>query len=339
MALEPRLAAYIAARMPQAAEVAVHDLSRISGGASRETYRFRLTWQEGGVARERKLILRRDPPASLIDTERRIEFEAYRAFAGSAVPVPEMLWLEEGTDALDHPFFIAEEIAGYQASPMLLFGPPYVSTRAQLGQRKWTILGEIAKADAAALGLTQVMPPVAADACWDRELSYWEKVLDDDEAEPLPITRAAIRWLRANPPPPAQKVGVVHGDFRTGNFLYDEAGGVHGILDWEMCHLGDPLEDLGWSFNPVWSFGQGMAGGLLPRAEAIAVWEQASGLKADPAALHWWELFNCVKGQAIWISSARVFLDGGNREPITVYPPWALQNAQDRATLQVMGRL
>lgn len=337
--LEPRLAAYIAGRMPEAADVAVADLTRISGGASRETYRFRLSWTEAGEARERKLILRRDPPASLIDTERRIEFEAYRAFRGSAVPVPEMLWLEEADEALDHPFFIAEEIAGFQASPQLLFAPPYASTLRKLGERKWTILGEIAKADAQEVGLVGVMAAVEPSGCWDHELSYWEKVLDDDEAEPLPITRAAIRWLRANPPPPAQKVGVVHGDFRTGNFLYDEAGGIHGILDWEMAHLGDPLEDLGWSLNPVWSFGAGLAGGLLPREQAIAVWERSSGLKADPVALHWWELFNCVKGQAIWISSARAWLDGGNREPIMVYPPWALQNAQDRATLQVMGRL
>ena len=337
--LQPRLAAYIAARMPAAGDVAVHDLARISGGASRETYRFRLTWSDGGVARERRLILRRDPPASLIDTERRIEFEAYRAFSGSAVPVPEMLWLEEGSEALGHPFFVAEEIVGYQATPNALFAPPYVETRARLGARKWSILGEIARADPTLLGLDAVMTPVAPEACWDRELSYWEAVLDADQAEPLPVARAAIRWLRAHPPPPAQKVGVVHGDFRTGNFLYDDAGGVHGVLDWEMAHLGDPLEDLGWSLNPVWSFGQGLAGGLLPRQEAVSIWERASGLSADPTALHWWELFNCVKGQAIWISSARVFLDGGNREPITVYPSWALQNAQDRATLQVMGRL
>jgi aminoglycoside phosphotransferase (APT) family kinase protein len=339
MALEPRLAAYIATRMPNASDIAVEDLSRISGGASRETYRFRLIWTQDGARQDRKLILRRDPPASLIDTERRIEFEAYRAFRGSAVPVPEMLWLEEESQALDHPFFIAEEIAGFQASPQLLFGPPYAETRDKLGERKWTILAEIAKADPDANGLAEVMPAVAADACWDRELSYWEGVLDDDEAQPLPIIRAAIRWLRANPPPPAQKVGVVHGDYRTGNFLYDEAGGIHGILDWEMAHLGDPLEDLGWSLNPVWSFGTGIAGGLLPRAEAVAIWERASGLKADPAALHWWELFNCVKGQAIWVSSARAWLDGGNREPIMVYPPWALLNAQDRAALKVMGRL
>jgi aminoglycoside phosphotransferase (APT) family kinase protein len=339
MALEPRLAAYIATRMPQACDVAVEGLSRISGGASRETYRFRLSWTEGGQTRERKLILRRDPPASLIDTERRIEFEAYRAFRGSAVPVPEMLWLEEEDAALDHPFFIAEEIAGFEASPQLLRGPPYIDTLAKLAERKWSILAEIAKADPAVVGLAEVMPAVAADACWDRELSYWEGVLDEDQSEPLPIIRAAIRWLRANPPPAAQKVGVVHGDYRTGNFLYDQAGGIHGILDWEMAHLGDPLEDLGWSLNPVWSFGTGLAGGLISRDEAIAIWERASGLKADPAALHWWELFNCVKGQAIWVSSARAWLDGGNREPIMVYPPWALLNAQDRAALKVMGRL
>lgn len=338
--LEPRLTAYIAARMPGAQAVAVHALSRISGGASRETYRFLLTWIDpGGVACERKLILRRDPPASLIDTERRIEFEAYRAFHGSAVPVPEMLWLEEADAALDHPFFIAEEIAGFQASPQMLLAGGYEAVLPALGERKWTILGEIAKADPEALGLTKVMQPVALDACWRRELDYWENVLDSDEAEPLPITRAAIRWLRANPPPPAQKLAVVHGDYRTGNFLYDDKGVIHGVLDWEMAHLGDPLEDLGWSFNPVWSFGREAKGGLLPRGPAIAIWERASGLKADPDALYWWELFNCVKGQAIWISSARAFLDGGNREPIMVYPPWALQNAQDRATLKVMGRL
>ncbi|MFZ3006415.1 MAG: phosphotransferase family protein [Phenylobacterium sp.] len=337
--LEPRIAAYISAQMPDATDVAVRDLSRISGGASRETYRFVGSWTQGGQARERKLILRRDPPASLIDTERRIEFEAYRAFHGTSVPAPEMLWLEEGDGPLDHPFFIAEEIAGFQAGPGLLWADPYLDTHARLAERKWTILGEIAKADPVANGLANVMPAVAADACWNRELTYWEEVLNDDEAEPLPIIRAAIRWLRANPPPPAQKVGVVHGDYRTGNFLYDMQGEIHGILDWEMAHLGDPLEDLGWSLNPIWTFGRGLAGGLVPDAEAVAIWERASGLRADPAALHWWTLFNCVKGQAIWVSSARAWLDGGNREPIMVYPAWAMTNAQDRATLQVMGRL
>jgi aminoglycoside phosphotransferase (APT) family kinase protein len=338
--LAPRVAAYIAARMPGAADVAVHDMERIAGGASRETYRFRAAWSEDGRPRERRLILRRDPPASLIDTERRIEFAAYRAFHGSAVPVPEMLWLEEDASHLGAPFFVAEEVAGFQASPQVLFSGAYDAVLPRLAERKWTVLGEIARADPEALGLTQVMGPPAPDQCWRKELGYWEGVLDRDEAEPLPIARAAIRWLKANPPPPAQKISVVHGDYRTGNFLYDAEGQIHAVLDWEMAHLGDPLEDLAWGLNPVWCFGRGeLAGGLCDKAHAIRTWERASGLEADPAALHWWTLFNCVKGQAIWVGSARAFIDGGNREPIMVYPAWWLMNAQDRAILKVMGKL
>jgi len=337
--LEPRLAAYIAQRMPQARDVAVAGLERISGGASRETYRFRLAWRDAEGPHERRLILRRDPPASLIDTERRVEFAAYRAFAGSAVPVPEMLWLEESAGPLDHPFFIAEELVGFEASPAALLSGAYDAALPRIAQRKWTILGEIARADPAALGLVAVLEAPPLDACWRRELDHWEAVLDRTEAEPLPIARAAIRWLRAHPPPPAQKLSLVHGDYRTGNFLFDAEGEIHGVLDWEMAHLGDPLEDLAWSLNPVWRFGRALAGGLAEADEAVAIWRRASGLRADPDALHWWRLFNCVKGQAIWVGSARAFIDGGNREPIMVYPAWWLSNAQDRAILEVMGRL
>ena len=326
--------------MPHASGVAVAGVERISGGASRETYRFRLSWDEGERRHERRLILRRDPPASLIDTERKVEFAAYRAFAGSAVPVPQMLWLEEGSEALDHPFFVAEELVGFQAAPQMLFAGGYDACLPKVAERKWTILGEIARADPVALGLTEVMAPPALDACWRRELDHWEAVFDKDEAEPQPIARAAIRWLRAHPPPPAQKLSVVHGDYRTGNFLFDDAGEIHGILDWEMAHLGDPLEDLAWGFNPIWRFGRpGLVGGLTSKAEAVAIWERASGLRAEPQALHWWELFNAVKGQGIWVGSARAFIDGGNREPIMVYPAWWLMNAQDRAILEIMGRL
>jgi aminoglycoside phosphotransferase (APT) family kinase protein len=128
--------------------------------------------------------------------------------------------------------------------------------------------------------------------------------------------RAAIRWMRRNPPPPAQKIAVVHGDYRTGNFLFDEEGRIRGILDWEMSHLGDPLEDLGWSLNRVWCWAQDeRRGGLVDRVRAITIWEKASGLKADPAALHWWELFATIKGQAIWVSSAHAWETGKTRIP------------------------
>ena len=113
---------------------------------------------------------------------------------------------------------------------------------------------------------------------------------------------------------------------------------IRGILDWEMAHLGDPVEDLAWGLNPVWARGD-LAGGLAPRDQAVRLWEQASGLRADPEALHWWDVFNSVKGQAIWISSAKEFADGVNQDLILGMAAWMMNNNQDRAILKQMGHL
>lgn len=338
--LGSQLTAYIAHRLPQAEEVEVSGIDRVFGGASRETYRFALSYRTGTERVSRRLILRRDPPGSLIETERAIEFEAYRAFCGTSVPVPEPLWLEEETQWLDAPFFVMEELCGFESNPQLIAAAPYAQHADKLARQKWTILGDISKADPAALGLDRVMQPVAPDHCWQRELAQWEKYIDEDELCPQPIIRAAIRWLRRHPPPPAQKISVVHADFRTGNFLYDSEGTIHAILDWEMAHLGDPLEDLAWGLNPVWRWAHDeRAGGLALRADAIRIWEEASGLRADPAALHWWELFSSVKGQAIWVSGAKEFTDGKNQDLILALSSWLMQNSQDRAALAEMGYL
>lgn len=338
--LAERLALYIAHRLPEAVDVNVRALERIFGGASRETYRFVLEYSDATGGVERPLILRRDPPGSLIETDRAIEFSTYRAFYGTSVPVPEPLWLEEDSAWLDYPFFIMQELQGFEASPQLITLPPYAEHAQKLALQKWSILGEISRADPAALGLDTVMESVAPEDCGEKELAYWESRIDRDETSPQPILRAAIRWLRRTPQPRAEKLSVVHGDYRTGNFLYDSEGTVQGILDWEMAHLGDPLEDLAWGLNPIWRFGgEARAGGLVPREEAIRIWERASGLSADPDALRWWEVFSCVKGQSIWLSGGHEFSAGSNQDPILVIASWLMGNSQDRAILDALGRL
>jgi aminoglycoside phosphotransferase (APT) family kinase protein len=338
--LRDRLRAYAAHRLPEAEEVLVDDLERIFGGASRETYRFVLSYREGGAERRRRLILRRDPTGSLIDTQRAVEFAAYRAFYGSDVPVPEPLWLEEEPQWLDQPFFVMAELSGFESSPQVIVMPPFAERAEDLARAKWSILGRIAAADPIALGLGRVMDVVEPTQCWRRELDYWEGRIDADEREPQPIIRAAIRWLRREPPPPPARVTTVHGDYRTGNFLCDAGGTIHAILDWEMVHLGDPLEDLAWSLNPIWRWARDdRAGGLAPRAQAIALWEAASGLEVDDAALRWWEVFSAVKGQAIWISGAREFDEGSNHDPILAVSSWLMGNSQDRAALAALGHL
>ena len=284
-------------------EVRVVNLSRIPGGASRETYRFDAAIK-GAM---RGLILRRDPVGSLIDTDRRVEFLAYQSFRG-VVPVPEPVVLEETEGGpLQRPFFIMTRIDGGTAvSP---FAPsPYGVHAHAIGQTLFTILGRIARTDTVALPLTRCFARPDPAACWRDALDEWETIILRDERHPQPIVRAAMRRLRRNPPPAAARISVVHGDYRSGNFLHDGNGKILGVLDWEMVHFGDPLEDLAWCCDPLWNhFDPTHVAGTISEAEAIATWERESGLKVDRDALKWWKLFSAVKGQAIWTTAAKEF--------------------------------
>lgn len=312
------LARYLAEKLG-APDLTVHDLARIPGGASRETYRFRA--RHGG--KERKLILRRDPPASLIETDRSTEYRAYEAFFRLGIPVPEPIALELGTQALERPFFVMAEIEDAVVGSILA-PDPYGAHRDHVGRQFWSILGRIAAADPKTLTLEDFDGAKTPDACWRHEVARWEKVIDEDEGEPQPIARAAIRWLKRNPPPPAEKIAIIHGDYRSGNFLYDAAtGDIRAILDWEMAHLGDPLEDLAWALDPLWAHHDpSRPAGTLPRSDAIALWQKTSGLKAMPQALTWWEMFASLKGCAIWISAAHEYATRRNDDPVNAFSGW-----------------
>lgn len=319
--LVERLEAYLVRKLDMPG-LRVSDLARIPGGASRETYRFRARYRSDGAEVERALILRRDPPASLIETDRTTEFRAYQAFHRLGLPVPEPIALELGTEALERPFFVMEEITDCQVASILV-PDPYGAHRDRIGRQFWDVLGRIARADVDAIGLGDLEGVRDPAKAWSHEVARWEKVIEEDEREPQPIARAAIRWLTRNPPPPARKIAVVHGDYRTGNFLFDAGGDIRAILDWEMAHLGDPLEDLAWALDPLWAHGDPTRpAGLIARSDAIAAWEAASGLKADPAALSWWEIFASLKGLAIWISAGCEYTEGRNTDPVNAFSGW-----------------
>ncbi len=335
---ETRFAAYLQHKMPGASSVEVTGLSRIHGGASRETYRLRASWQEGGTRRERPLILRRDPVASLIETERDLEYNAYRAFHPTGLPVPEPFFLETDLKWLDRPFFVMEQIEDCVAGSAFS-ADPYGVHREKIGRQFWTHLGKIAGADPKKIGFAG---GGAADPrkSWLHELEKWEKVIDEDELMPQPIARAAIRWMKRNPPPPSPKISVVHGDYRTGNFLYNGEGEIKAILDWEMAHLGDPLEDVAWAADPLWAFENAeRPGGMIPREEAFRLWEEASGLKVDPARLRWWEIFNSLKGLAIWISAGKEYQTGANRDPILAFSSWYPTDVHNRVLAKRIAEL
>ncbi len=330
--IEQGLTRYWAHRHAEARDVRCTRLARIPGGASRETYRVTLEWTDAdGSNASARLILRRDPTSSLIDTERELEFRAYQAAWGTAVPVPRPWFLENDPQWLERPFTLMQEIDGCASAPAQLLEPPYVHHRQRIGARKWQILGQLARLDPFERGFDACTDAPTADGCARRELTYWERVIDEDELQPQPIARAAIRWLRKHLPEPAQKLSIVHGDFRSGNFLYDADGEIRAVLDWEMAHIGDPLEDLAWSLDPLWSWpDRRLAGNLLPREEAIAHWQAASGMTVDRASFRWWQVFASVKAIGIWISSSRDYADSSHKEPIIATAGWLMTDRQNR---------
>jgi aminoglycoside phosphotransferase (APT) family kinase protein len=291
----------------------IENLARIHGGASRETYSF------DAVAPGKRigLILRRDPSDSLIDTERALEFAAYRSVEGAPAPAPRAMALVTDEAVIGAPFFVMERIEKAQTgSP---FNPaPFGAHGAAIGRDMFRVLGHIGAIDPGASALAAVVDTPAPDACWRRELDHWEKVIAESALEPQPIAMAAIRRLRANPPAPPERLSIVHGDFRIGNFLHDGEGHITGVLDWEMAHIGDAHEDIGWALDPLWWPGAG----LIPFEEAVREWEAASGQRFDPARYRWWSLFNSLKALGIWISAGRTFDTGKNADPVIAFSSW-----------------
>jgi aminoglycoside phosphotransferase (APT) family kinase protein len=105
-----------------------------------------------------------------------------------------------------------------------------------------------------------------------------------------------------------------------------------------MCHLGDPLEDLAWAMDPLWSWPDpSRPGKLIPRERALEIWQEASGTPLDSQAFEWWEVFASVKGLAIWISSSREFADAKNQDPILVFAGWVCTEIHDRILAEKLG--
>ena len=303
-----QIAQYLGHRMPQASDVRVDDVARIYGGSSQETFRLRARWSEGGEAIERRLILRRDAPAGLVVAERDLEFNVYRALAGQGIPLPQVYFLELDPQWLERPFFIMDLCPGKPGNP---FSPsdPYDGHGPAIAREFWSILGRLAAIDHRAVGLEGLRNGSAGGSWWRLELDRWEAILDEQEAVIEPAIRGAMRWLRRDPPPEPARPSIVHGDFRSGNFLFTPDGRISAVLDWEMCHIGDPLEDVVWAIDPFWPITR-----HLPLEEGLACWEAASGLALDRAALPWWQLFAAIKASVIWNKAEASFISGENRD-------------------------
>jgi aminoglycoside phosphotransferase (APT) family kinase protein len=141
------------------------------------------------------------------------------------------------------------------------------------------------------------------------QLEQYRGVLDTI-GEPHPAFELGLRRL-ARDAPTVETSTLVHGDFRNGNLVVGPEG-LRAVLDWELAHRGDPIEDLGWLCVKSWRFGvtDHPVGGFGHIDTLCRAYEAAGGAPVDPARLRWWEAFGTLKWGVICEIQAQTHLLG-----------------------------
>ncbi|WP_216892815.1 phosphotransferase family protein [Nocardia alni] len=296
----------------------VSGVQRMGGGASKEQFLFSLD----GTSH----VLRMDPIETAAETDRRREYEVLNAYSGS-VPAPCALWLDEDGSRFGQPAVVMDFMSGVTKPTAEVTGPNVTGLgtsfsaklREQLAPQYLRALASLHNVDWRALELPSFHAPrpgTTEAALW--QVNWMSRVWRDDHVQASPIIALTDRWLRRNLPVCESPV-MVHGDYRTGNFLFDEqAGQITAILDWEWAHLGDYHEDLGWMMQRLYTThqdGRDLVCGLFEKQELIEAYEAASGRKVDPATLKWYEIYNAYKSMAITLAtSVKAARDGANHQ-------------------------
>lgn len=301
-----RLQAYL--RQQVGDDVEIGTLKRYTVGFSWVTFGFTATWSEDGRRITHDLILRIGPPSGIFAPYRAApEFVTLRSLADSRVPVPRVYWYSDDSTALGAPFFVCAFVKGDAPVPWTADGGPAFDEAARLN------LGDQFIAALAALHTFswRDTPVAGIDGATDPEetassqIAFWERLMRQWSARRYPILEWALIWFRAHAPR-APRIGVVHGDYRIGNFL-ERDGRITAILDWELVHLGDPMEDLGWICLQAWRGRSPYLCHLLTRDELMQKYQKLTGMPIDGAALHYWEVFGTFKLAVMHLGASYCF--------------------------------
>jgi aminoglycoside phosphotransferase (APT) family kinase protein len=290
-ALAPRL-------RPGAARIT--GLTRLTGGASQETWRFGI---DVPGHPEEALILRRraarEASAGGASVSLPDEAVLLRLAGAQGVPVPSVRHVCAAGDGLGEAI-IVEHVAGETLGRRIVAGDAFGAVRPTLAAQCGTALARIHAVDC---GLTPALRHLDAAAT----LSWYEQVFRGTEAC-RPVLELAFQVLAASVPAPVPAT-LVHGDFRNGNLMVDPVHGMTAVLDWELAHFGDRAEDIGWICVNSWRFGAvenavggfgsldalldayGAAGGTPPSRDRVRYWQMLGSLKWAVMCLMMYDIF------------------------------------------------
>lgn len=305
------LTAFISGKMGRD-DVRLLSCRRLEGGAVQENWRLEIAFGEGAQDERLALVLRTDARTALPDSRPKAEeFALLKVAFDSGVRVPEPLWLCGDEAVIGAPFLMTREVAGTARGRAITALNEPGGGNPKLAGSLATELARIHSIKSLPAGLAFLQgddrpPAVAEVAQWRHELSalpgHW------------PALEWGLRWCENHLPPPPAQPCLVHGDFRSGNYLVDvESGQLTAILDWEFASWGDPLSDLGWFCAACWRFDRPdlEAGGIAPRTLFYRAYEAASGLRPDPGAVYFWEVLAHIRWAIIAVQQGLRFFKGG----------------------------
>ncbi|MBX7159212.1 MAG: phosphotransferase family protein [Acidimicrobiia bacterium] len=285
----------------------VEDLRRLTGGASRETWSFDLVPAAHGRPRV-PLVLRRDPTSAAAVLDRDVECRLIEAAGAAGVPVPKVSFVLDEDDRIGTGF-VMERVEGETIPRKILRDDAFASARPLLCAQAGSILAAIHSVDWRAIsGLA------LADSDDDPasvQVRQYRGILDV-VGEAHPAFELGLRWLDDHLPRAGART-LVHGDYRNGNLIVGPEG-IRAVLDWELAHAGDPMEDLGWMCVRSWRFGADdrPAGGFGTYDELFAAYEDAGGRAVDPESVRFWEAFGTLKWGILCLVQALSFRSGAN---------------------------
>jgi aminoglycoside phosphotransferase (APT) family kinase protein len=259
---------------------------RLSGGASQETWSFDITHPGGSIG----AILRRAPPGYGASPSRVAGLEAeatlMRLAYDAGIPSPRVMHVLQPQEELGTGF-IMQRVEGETIARKILRDAQFSKARPLLARQLGKIAAGIHGLPASKLPELRQMTSTTEIADLEREYRGF--------GWPRPVFELALRWLRERDPGPSAEVTLVHGDFRHGNLIIGPDG-VRAVLDWELAHTGDPMEDLGWICVNSWRFGEidKPVGGFGSREELFAGYE-AAGRRVDPARVKFWEVMGTLR--------------------------------------------
>ncbi|CAN7747998.1 phosphotransferase family protein [Variovorax sp. LjRoot84] len=307
-ALAERIAHYLAQQVGSAVQVGT--VRRFPVGFSWLTFSVPVTGLPDHEDTQ-ELILRLGPDYGLFAPySAGPQVQAMRSLGGSAVPLPRAYWSSDDPSILGAPFLFCEKVEGEAVVPWVSAGQPGLEEgyRRQLAEQFIDVLAALHRVpwqDKPIAAMAQGITPATAARV---NVEYWEKQIERWAMRPYPLVDWGIRWLKAHCPV-APHVAIVHGDYRTGNFL-EKNGRITSILDWELVHLGDPHEDLGWASLPMYMGGSKLISRLAEPDWFYARYGEKAGFDVSMASVRYYQALSLLKLAATHMAAARCFEEG-----------------------------